>query len=550
MMLLPMIASAYDAQIDGIYYRFNTEKRTAMVTYKDSTSVFNGMSFNSSYSSDYEGHVVIPEAVSWQGISHKVTQIGNGAFCGCPNLTSISIPPSVTSIGYAFDNLQAVYISDVAAWCAIDFTISYGSRWNPTLCSNPLYYAQSLYLNGKEVTDLVIPEGVTRIGNLSFMNCGQLTSVTIPSTLTSIGSGAFNGCSQLSAVYISDLASWSTIDFEVESKGIYNGMGVRYTTYTSNPLSIAHHLYLNGKEITDLIIPEGVTKIGQNAFCHCQSLTSVTIPSTVNSIGMGAFAGCKQLEAVNISDIGAWCDIAFDLKRGDELVYDSTHTNNPLYYARSLRMNGKEITDLIIPEGPKGIGQWTFVNMKNPLESVTIPSTMDSIGVNTFKAFPTITTVRSYIKEPFHVDCFSEDTYRKGTLYVPAGTKDLYIRFDGWRSFLKIEEMKEGDVPAPNGECAMPTIIVVNNKFKFQCTTPGATFTSTLATAEEQFTGDEVEMDSDVTTYILTVTATAPGYSPSKPATYKFTCNKSDVNQDGSIDVADIATIIDKMAGK
>ena len=51
----------------------------------------------------------------------------------------------------------------------------------------------------------------------------------------------------------------------------------------------------------------------------------------------------------------------------------------------------------------------------------------------------------------------------------------------------------------------MPTIIVVNNKFKFQCTTPNANFTSTLSTAEEQFTGDEVVMDSDVTTYILTI---------------------------------------------
>ena len=540
LILLPKVVGAYDAKIDGIYYYLNAEKKTATVTYENSTP---------QYSSSYEGDVVIPDAVTWGGVRYEVTGIGVGAFCGCQNLTSISIPPSVTSIGYAFDKLSAVHISDLAAWCAMDFTISYGSRWYPTQCNNPLYYAHSLYMNGEEVTDLVIPEGVTRIGSLAFMDCEQLNSVTIPSTLTSIGSGAFNNCSQLSAVYISDLTAWCGIDFEVKIYNAAAGINLNPVLYTGNPLCHAKHLYVDGKEITDLVIPEGVTSIGQNAFCHWPSLISVTIPSSVASIGMGAFEGCSQLGAVHISDVGAWCAIEFDVQQGNSgLEGDTIHTNNPLYFARHLYKDGKEITDLVIPEGVKDLGNWTFVNMQNPLTSVTFPSTMESISNNSFKDMTTLMTVRSYITEPFHADCFSENTYRNGTLYIPAGTKDLYSRFDGWRSFLKIEEMDFA--PAPNGECATPTIIVLGNKFKFQCTTPGATFTSTLATAEEQFTGDEVVMDSDTTTYILTVTATAPGYSTSLPATYKFTVSKSDVNRDGTIDVADIATIIDKMAGK
>ena len=114
--------------------------------------------------------------------------------------------------------------------------------------------------------------------------------------------------------------------------------------------------------------------------------------------------------------------------------------------------------------------------------------------------------------EPFNVTgLFSEETYRNGTLYVPAGTKDLYIRFDGWREFLKIVEMNEE--PAPNGECATPTITVVGNKCKFQCETPGAVFTCSLSS--EEFTGDEFVLNQ-VFTYTLTVYATAPGYSRSK----------------------------------
>lgn len=182
------------------------------------------------------------------------------------------------------------------------------------------------------------------------------------------------------------------------------------------------------------------------------------------------------------------------------------------------------------------------------LTFIMIPSSVSNIGSNAFSGCTTLMTVKSYINEPFNVTrLFATETYRQGTLYVPKGTKDLYIRFDGWREFLKIEEMEQE--PAPNGECAMPTIIVMGNKFKFQCETPGAAFTSTL-TMEKQFTGDEVVMDTDEVTYLLTVYANAPGYDQSRPAKYRFTVSKSDVNQDGKVDVTDIATLISAMAGK
>ena len=69
-------------------------------------------------------------------------------------------------------------------------------------------------------------------------------------------------------------------------------------------------------------------------------------------------------------------------------------------------------------------------------------------------------TVKSHITEPFNVGgLFGKETYRNGTLYIPEGTKDLYICFDGWREFLNIVEMV--DEPAPNGQCATPTIFGV-----------------------------------------------------------------------------------------
>ena len=79
-------------------------------------------------------------------------------------------------------------ISDLAAWCNIKFS---GSD------SNPLYFAHHLYINGNEITNLVIPNSVTSIGGSAFYECSGLTSVTIPNSVTSIGNRAFYGCISL-----------------------------------------------------------------------------------------------------------------------------------------------------------------------------------------------------------------------------------------------------------------------------------------------------------------------------------------------------------------
>ena len=152
-------------------------------------------------SQKYSGDVVIPSHVSYNGVNYTVTTIGSMAFGNyCTELTSITIPPTVTCIeeDAFFDyliSLNAVHISDLNAWCSISINGAYSDT-----C--PFNWAKHLYLNGEEIKDLVIPGGVTSINNATFYGCSGLTSITISNSVTSIGSYAFAYCSELTSLTI------------------------------------------------------------------------------------------------------------------------------------------------------------------------------------------------------------------------------------------------------------------------------------------------------------------------------------------------------------
>ena len=188
------------------------------------------------YYAEIEGHdgdcpsvLEIPSEVEYNGVTYPVTSIGESAFDDCNELTTITIPNSISEIfGEAFFrcySLTSVYITDLEAWCNIVFH---------DVTSNPLTNGASLYLNGELVIDLVIPDSVTTINSHAFVGCHSLTSATIPNSVTTIYPGTFCCCKNLQSVYI----------------------------------------------------PNSVTSIGQGTFQSCESLPSINIPNSVTSIGI------------------------------------------------------------------------------------------------------------------------------------------------------------------------------------------------------------------------------------------------------------------------
>ena len=228
-------------------------------------------------------------------LGDSLTSIGEYTFSGCSGLTEITIPDSVTSIGSeAFDDcgsLEAVYISDLAVW----FKISFGSS-----TSNPLYYAGELYLNDTLLTELVVPDSVTSIGDYVFCNCTGLTSVMIGNSVTDIGIGAFYGCTGLTEITIPGSVTHI-------GQGAFSGCaGLTEVTIPDSVTSIENGAFSGCTGLTEIAIPDSVTYIGQGAFSGCTGLTEITIPDSVTYIGVRAFSGCTELISVTFAQTSGW----------------------------------------------------------------------------------------------------------------------------------------------------------------------------------------------------------------------------------------------------
>ena len=144
--------------------------------------------------------------------------------------------------------------------------------------------------------DVVIPAGVTSIGDNAFDNCSSLVSITIPDSVTSIGRAAFESCDNLVSVTIPDCVT-SIGDWAFNNCSSLVGI-----TIPENVTSIGNRTFSGCNSLESITIPDSVTSIGDYAFYNCFSLVSITIPDSVTSIGKETFAACKSLEIITIPD--------------------------------------------------------------------------------------------------------------------------------------------------------------------------------------------------------------------------------------------------------
>lgn len=315
-------------------------------------------------------------------IPEGVIVLNDKVFAACSNLSDITIPASVASINYsAFSgcsSLENVLFEENSQLSTIGNSAFYGcgNMTSITIPGGVTAIGDYAFYSCSSLTNINFSDNITTIGKRAFYKCGSLASIALPASITSIGGSAFQGCEGLADVYITDMDAWCRIEFE---------------NYSSNPtMFCADNIWLNGKKITAVTVPEGVTSlsytfygfkdleqvklpksltyIGIGTFDRCRGLTRVTIPASVTEIDADAFSGCTGLISLRVDEKNA--------------VYDSrNHCNAIIETASNTLIIGCKVTE--IPASVTGIGPYAFCEHKN-LTSIIIPASVTSIGDQAF----------------------------------------------------------------------------------------------------------------------------------------------------------------------
>ena len=463
---------AYEFEKNGIYYDIVKDK--AVVVRNWSTS--------------YTGDVVIPDSVEYYGHYYVVDSIGEEAFNSCGELTSVRLPEGLKNIGRGTFSL----CSGLTSLSFPNGLISIGG---------------DAFSNCSGLTSLSFPEGMTEIGDGAFAGCSGLTSLSFPNGLISIGDNAFEGCSGLTSLSFPEgmteigfrafqrCGRWEALSFPSTMKSIdwrvfceYHADGGygectcgsikhievrdiltwcnsnRFVKWDHYVVASNADLYVDGELLTDVVLPDTLTRIRSalfygckklhsvvfpknlkviddyafsgcigienlefprgldsiksSAFSGCEGLTSIAFPEGLTAVGDGAFYGCDKLDSlsfpasmkainwtafcthrgnngnscscghiryVNVKDLHTWINSV----RNVEFEYGSPH----LYFSKAhLYMGGKLLTHVVIPGDVTEVKPYTFSGMDS-IRTVSMQKGVENVGISAFSGCRNLSSV-------------------------------------------------------------------------------------------------------------------------------------------------------------
>ena len=357
--------------------------------------------------SPYKGEIIIPEEDKNDGGELlPVVAISASAFKDSKELTSISIPKTVTCIGTdAFkgcSNLKKAIFSSVSDLCNITF----GNNE-----ANPIYLSGHLWVDNQEQLSVTIPDGKEEINSSTFAGAKEIIKIFISKDVNTIGNDAFAGCTGLLYVYYANQDQITSMTYKnsnsnpmVYAKQVYVDNETEPITEIAFNNNVNAYACKGAKWLKKVTFGNSVKSIGKEAFSDCLNLSSLTLPVHLESIESSAFTNCKTIKKIKIpsevSDIGQYAFNGCSELEEVDIEAQLSKLPNYMFY------NCKKLRKVSLATNIKIIGQGTFARceslidldnfqgieyfLENAFEnctsfkSITIPKTVELIDKNAF----------------------------------------------------------------------------------------------------------------------------------------------------------------------
>lgn len=398
------------------------------------------------------------------GLPASVQSIGKQTFEGNSELEYIMLGKGIKSIGYdAFrgcSKLSEVELEDLAAWCGVQL-----ESW----CSNPMYYSHGFSIRGKKQTTLTIPEGVISIQPRTFIYCTDITALNLAESVESICGDAFT----LSGlVKLDDTKNVKMFAYQA----FYSCKNLESVVLSEKMESIGQRAFHSCPSLKTVTVSKSLKQLQNFAFADCSALSTIDVGEGLGNVGAGAFNECKALTCVNTSSMTGWCNQTF----ANEMA-------NPLYYAKRLTLNGKDVSDITIGDEILSINDFSFINCstlksfdtgvgiksigakalagcsnlkelligKNVesisneafndatnLSTVTFGTNLKTLGSGLFLGCANLSTLIALMDTaPLQTEaCFEEVAYSNATLYVNSSSYATYRITAPWKGFRRIQD--------------------------------------------------------------------------------------------------------------